>query len=78
VKYLSPKKIYSLEELFTSIPHLRNPNNHEKIEKKLCGKMVLKVLEFIFLLIGAHLAILLHQNWLNFIKKYKKVLNLFV
>jgi nucleoredoxin len=34
VEYLLPKKSYSLEEIFKSVPHLLNPNNEEKIETK--------------------------------------------
>ena len=34
VEYLFPKKDYSLEQLFQSVPHLLDPKNEEKIETK--------------------------------------------
>ena len=34
VEYLSPRKTYSLEELFQSVPYLLNPSSEEKIETK--------------------------------------------
>ncbi|CAF4929634.1 unnamed protein product [Rotaria sp. Silwood1] len=34
VEYLIPKKHYSLEQIFASVPHLLGPNNEEQIETK--------------------------------------------
>ena len=39
---LVPKRHYSLDQLFKSVPHLFNPNNNEKIETKTLWKNAVK------------------------------------
>ncbi|CAF1172863.1 unnamed protein product [Rotaria sp. Silwood1] len=48
IEYLIPKKQYSLEELFKSVPHLLNSNNEEKIEIKTMRKDGIKSIGFYF------------------------------
>ena len=48
VEYLAPKRQYSLEELFRSVPHLLNPHSEEKIEIKTLWKNGVKGVAFYF------------------------------
>ncbi|CAF1685630.1 unnamed protein product [Rotaria magnacalcarata] len=48
VEYLIPKKQYSLEEIFKSVPHLLNPNSEEKIETKTLWQNDIKSVGFYF------------------------------
>jgi hypothetical protein len=58
-EYLISTNQYSVEQFCKSVPRLLNPKNNEEIEAK---TMELKVLDFIFLLIGIHLVVVLQQN----------------
>ncbi len=73
VEYLLPKKSYSLEEIFKSVPHLLNPNNEEKIETKTLWEDGVKSFVVYFSdEYGVHLATFLHQNWQNFYKELQE------
>jgi thiol-disulfide isomerase/thioredoxin len=48
VEYLIPKKHYSLEQLFQSVPHLVGPNNEDKIDTKTLWKDDVKSVGFYF------------------------------
>jgi hypothetical protein len=62
VEYLVPNRQYSFEEIFKTVPYLLGSKREEKIEKKQCWKIMLNVLDFIFLLEGVEVVGLLHQN----------------
>ncbi|CAF2960869.1 unnamed protein product [Rotaria sp. Silwood2] len=47
-EYLIPKKTYSLETLFKSVPYLLNPNNEEKLETKTMWENDVKSVGFYF------------------------------
>ena len=47
-EYLVPKRHYSLEQLFKSVPHLLTPNKDEKIETKTMWKDGIKSVGFYF------------------------------
>ncbi|CAF1062696.1 unnamed protein product [Rotaria sp. Silwood1] len=48
VEYLIPKKHYSLEQIFASVPHLLGPNNEEQIETKSLWKGSIKSIGIYF------------------------------
>jgi thiol-disulfide isomerase/thioredoxin len=48
VEYLVPKRQYSFEELFKSVPYLLNPNSEEKIETKTIWENGVKCVGFYF------------------------------
>lgn len=48
VQYLIPKKSYSLEELFKSVPYLLNPNSEEKVETNTMWQSDVKSVGFYF------------------------------
>ncbi|CAF2625664.1 unnamed protein product [Rotaria sp. Silwood2] len=48
VEYLVPKRQYSFEQLFKSVPHLLNPNSEEKIETKAIWENGVKCVGFYF------------------------------
>jgi thiol-disulfide isomerase/thioredoxin len=48
VEYLVPKRPYSFEELFKTVPHLLNPNSQQKIETKTIWENGIKCVGFYF------------------------------